>query len=161
MKSILFEKFDITETGITLKDFNITQDEFVQAALEFVKLVSRRAFKQGDLLNLFKDRGWNPITELIPRLIAKSDTKPKTFQNQMSVAKHSIKYERSDKIHWAHYELLQSLKNPEACGEPIQKMICEQEKDRPISLMNFRPMVKNAKIANGQTIKKVGKRRQA
>ena len=103
MKSKLFEKFNVTETGITLADPKITKEDFIEAALEYVKLVSRRAFKQGDLLNLFRAQGWDVNRELIPKLAAKTpDTKLKTFQNQMSVAKHSVKYERSDKISWAH-----------------------------------------------------------
>jgi hypothetical protein len=161
MKSKLFEKFNVTETGITLADPNITQEEFVEAALEYVKLVSRRAFKQGDLLNLFRNQGWDPNKELIPKLAAKTpDTKLKTFQNQMSVAKHSLKYERSDKISWAHYEALQSLKSPQACGKLIRNLIDERDKGRPITLQRFRPMVKKAKIANGQTINRKGPSRK-
>lgn len=159
MKSKLFEKFNVTETGITLADPNISQEEFVEATLEYVKLVSRRAFKQGDLLNLFRNQGWDPNRELIPKLAAKTpDTKLKTFANQMSVAKHSIKYERSDKISWAHYEALQSLKSPEARGDLIRKLIRAHDRRRPISLQKFRPMVKKAKIANGQTINRKGPR---
>jgi hypothetical protein len=161
MKSRLFEKFSVTETGITLTDSSITQEEFVEAALEYVRLVSRRAFKQGDLLNLFRKQGWDPNKELIPKLAAKTpDTKLKTFQNQMSVAKNSLKYERSDKIPWSHYEALQSLKDTKACGKLIRRLIDEQDKGRPISLQKFRPMVRKAKVANGQTIKRKGPRRK-
>ena len=160
--SLLASKFRITETGIELHDRHITKQDFIQAAIEYVELVSVRTFKQGDLLNKFRELFQEDLhRELISKLVVTTKTKTRTFENQMSLAKHHPAHERSDRISPGQYDALQSLQDPTERGKLIVKLIKEKDAGRNIPVQEWRKLVRAAKVRTNRPITRSGPKRKS
>ena len=161
-RSPLASKFRITENTIELLDRHITKQDFIQAAIEYVELVSVRTFKQGDLLNTFRELFPKDLhSDLISTLAARTHTKRHTFENQMSLAKHYLDHRRSDRISPGHYDALQSLQDQSERGKLIHKLITELNAGRNIPVQEWRKLVRAAKVRTNQPITRSGPKRKS
>jgi len=154
----LIDNFKVTNASVKPAKGDISKEDYLRAALEYISAMNASKFKIGDLLNSFREEFGSSEVQgyLIAALCSKTELKKATLENAMSLAKHFEPDERTNSIFPTIYHLLQSLKDKAERSRLLSWYLQENAQGSSISQVEFQKAVRNAKIKTGQGVGKQG-----
>ena len=152
-------KFEITDRNVSLRDTSISRDDFIEAILEYFRIIDNHRFKIGDFMSLYKRRYPNRDMPLLLQTLLKRTTyKQSTLYNAMSLAEHYPPDERDGDLPPSQYHTLQSLRDLKFRKKIMADLKTAIKAGHPLSDTKLREIVREAKIRSGQGVGKQGRR---
>jgi hypothetical protein len=152
-RSVLWEKFRVTTTGIELRDSSPSLEEFITAAEEFCGWNDHRMSRLGDLLILCeKAHDREGLRDLVNRLATSDKKSAKTCDNVKSFADRYKEPQRWPRLADSHADAIISIQDRAERGKLVKEIEKTLSRGGKVTSKQVLEMVKKVKKRLGEPI---------